>query len=109
MQYSLTTQVLNKIDEFMSSEKEEGKIRKEYGKTEEKIDKDMDDPNMKMQGKADKEYGKAEEKIGKKYEKERGQQSLEHNWEKMKSYKLSSTSFFGVVRLIVFFLKSYFI
>jgi uncharacterized protein YjbJ (UPF0337 family) len=56
----------------MSDEKIEGKVRKEYGKAEEKLGKALDDPNMKIQGKADKEYGKAEEKVGKKIEKERG-------------------------------------
>ena len=56
----------------MSAEKDEGKIRKEYGKAEEKIGKDLDDPNMKIQGNADKEYGKAQEKVGKKIEKEEG-------------------------------------
>lgn len=45
-------------------------MRKEFGKAEEKIGKDTDDPNMKIQGKADKEYGKAEEKVAKKAEKE---------------------------------------
>lgn len=56
----------------MSNEEErEGKIRKEYGKAEEKIGKDLDDPARKIQGKADKEYGKAEEKVGKKIEDER--------------------------------------
>lgn len=54
----------------MSDIKDEGKTRKEFGKAEEKIGKDTDDPNMKIQGKADKEYGKAEEKVGKKVEKE---------------------------------------
>ncbi|HZW55752.1 MAG TPA: hypothetical protein VFF30_05635 [Nitrososphaerales archaeon] len=56
----------------MSEERTEGKIRKETGKAEEKLGKDLDDPNMKIQGKADKEYGKAEEKVGKKIEKESG-------------------------------------
>ncbi len=58
----------------MSSTEEEGKMRKEHGKAEEKMGKDLDDPNLKIQGKADKEYGKAEEKVGKKIEKE------EKNW-----------------------------
>jgi uncharacterized protein YjbJ (UPF0337 family) len=53
-----------------NTEEEQGKIRKEYGKAEEKIGKDLHDPDMKIQGKADKEYGKAQEKVGKKIEDE---------------------------------------
>jgi uncharacterized protein YjbJ (UPF0337 family) len=68
---TLNIQGPKRQDEPMSDTREEGKIRKEYGKAEEKIGKDMDDPNMKIQGKADKEYGKAEEKVGKKIEEER--------------------------------------
>jgi uncharacterized protein YjbJ (UPF0337 family) len=56
----------------MSEDKIEGKERKEWGKAEEKMGKELDDPNMKIQGKADKEYGKAQEKVGKKEEKEMG-------------------------------------
>jgi uncharacterized protein YjbJ (UPF0337 family) len=56
----------------MSENKMEGKERKEWGKAEEKMGKELDDPNLKIQGKADKEYGKAQEKVGKKEEKEMG-------------------------------------
>jgi uncharacterized protein YjbJ (UPF0337 family) len=56
--------------EKMSDEEKEGKMRKEFGKAEEKIGKDFEDPNMKIQGKADKEFGQAEEKVGKERKKE---------------------------------------
>lgn len=54
----------------MSTEKDEGKVREEYGKAEENIGKDLDDAEMKVRGKADKEYGKAEQKVGKEIEKQ---------------------------------------
>ncbi|MFI5419470.1 MAG: CsbD family protein [Nitrososphaerales archaeon] len=54
----------------MSTERIEGKERKEHGKAEEKIGKEFDDEDRKMAGKAEKEYGKAEEKVGKEKEKE---------------------------------------
>ncbi len=54
----------------MSSERIEGKERKEYGKAEEKIGKEFDDKAREIEGKEEKEFGKAEEKIGKKKEKE---------------------------------------
>ncbi|MDH2899432.1 MAG: CsbD family protein [archaeon] len=54
----------------MSEEKIEGKEKKEYGKAEEKLGKDLNDPNLKIRGKEDKEFGKAEEKVGKEIEKE---------------------------------------
>ena len=53
----------------MSSERIEGKERKEHGKAEEKIGKEFGDETRKMAGKEEKEYGKAEEKIGKEKEK----------------------------------------
>ena len=53
----------------MSTDRIEGKERKEYGKAEEKIGKDLDDENRKLAGEAEKEYGKTQEKIGKKEEK----------------------------------------
>ncbi|MGH2639489.1 MAG: CsbD family protein [Rhabdochlamydiaceae bacterium] len=61
------------VTKNMSSEEMEGKSRKEYGKAEEKIGKDLGDKSTEIQGKADKEFGKAEEKIGKKKEKEFGE------------------------------------
>ena len=53
----------------MSSERIEGKERKEHGKAEEKIGKEFNDEDRKMAGKEMKEIGKAEEKIGKEKEK----------------------------------------
>jgi uncharacterized protein YjbJ (UPF0337 family) len=54
----------------MSSERVEGKERKEHGKAEEKIGKEFDDTNREMAGKEQKEFGKVEEKIGKEREKQ---------------------------------------
>jgi uncharacterized protein YjbJ (UPF0337 family) len=53
----------------MSTERVEGKERKEHGKAEEKIGKEFNDEDRQMEGKAQKEYGKAEEKVGKEKEK----------------------------------------
>ena len=53
----------------MSSERIEGKERKEHGKAEEKIGKEFNDEGRQMAGKEEKEIGKAEEKIGKEKEK----------------------------------------
>ena len=59
----------------MSSERIEGKERKEHGKAEEKVGKEFDDTNRELAGKEQKELGKAEEKIGKEKEKKMGSTS----------------------------------
>ena len=53
----------------MSTERIEGKERKEHGKAEEKIGKEFDDKGRELAGKEQKEFGKVEEKIGKEKEK----------------------------------------